>query len=130
MPPHVTSLTEETTQVRIPLGIGYGISDVLCEEVKNTLVPRRLVELGIPFEWTDEEEGRLRIGPIIEEVEGGYSNIRQTYYLQIICDDEVATRFKGDAVLKGLNANSEWIAITDVPTIEQYAMQFLQSLDL
>ena len=48
-----TQLTEETPQIRMPMGIGYGISDVVCEEVKNTSIPKRLEELEIPFEWTD-----------------------------------------------------------------------------
>lgn len=127
-----TSLTKETPQIRIPLGIGYGISDVLCEEIKNTSIPNRLEELEIPFEWTDEEEGLLTVGPITEETESNdlYSTIRQTYYLEIECDDELTTSISGEAALEGLNTDGEWIAITDAPTIEQYAMQFLDSLDL
>lgn len=123
-------MTGETPLIRLPMGVVYGISDALCEDVKNTLIPNRLEELEIPFEWTDEVEGLLTVGPVMEGVEGVYSRIRQTYYLQIICDDELTTRFKGEATLEGLNANDEWIVITDAPTIEQYAMQFLESLDL
>ena len=105
---------------------------LLCEDVKNRSIPKRLEELEIPFEWTEEEEGLLTVGPITEDTEsnGLYSKIRQTYYLEVVCDDELTTSIKGEAALEGLNSDGEWIAITDAPTIEQYAIQFLQSLDL
>ena len=127
-----TQLTEETPIVRVPMGIGYGISDVPCEEFKTTSIPKRVEELEIPFEWTDEEEGLLTVGPINEARETGsvYSTIRQTYYLEVECADELTTSISGEAALEGLNTEGEWIAITDAPTIEQYAKQFLQSLDL
>ena len=62
-----TQPTEETSIVRVPMGIGYGISDVPCEEVKTTSIPKRLEELEIPFEWADEVGGLLTVGPITEE---------------------------------------------------------------
>ena len=122
----------ETPLIRVPMGMGYGISDALCEEVKNTSIPKRLEELEVPFEWTNQEEGLLTVGPITEDTESGsaYSKIRQTYYLEIECDDELTTSIQGEIALEGLNTDEEWIAITDAPTIEQYAIQFLQSLDL
>ena len=40
-----TQLAEKMPLIRVPMGIGYGISDVLCEEVKNTSIPKRLEEL-------------------------------------------------------------------------------------
>ena len=115
----------------MPLDIGYGIADVLCDEVKNTSIPKRLEELEIPFEWTNQEEGLLTVGPITEETESNdlYSIIRQTYYLEVECADELTTSISGEAALEGLKSDGEWIAITDAPTIEQYALQFLQSLD-
>ena len=69
----------------MPLDIGYGIADVLCDEVKNTSIPKRLEELEIPFEWTNQEEGFLTVGPITEEKESGsvYSTIRPTYSLEV-----------------------------------------------
>ncbi len=122
---------KETPLTRLPMGIGYGISDVLCEDLKKTSIPKRLEELEIPFQWA-EEEGRLTVGPITEETESNnlYSKIRQTYYLEIACADELTTSISGEAALEGLNTAGEWIAITDASTIEQYSIEFLQSLDL
>ena len=127
-----TPLTKETSLIRVPMGIGYGISDVLCEDVKNTSIPKKLEELEIPFEWTEEEKKLLTVGPITEDTESDnlYSKIRQTYYLEIECDDELTTSIRGEAALGGLNTDDEWITITDSPSIEQYAMRFLESLDL
>ena len=41
-------------QLRLPKGVGFGISDVLCKDVKDVSIPKRLQELDAPFEWTDE----------------------------------------------------------------------------
>lgn len=127
-----TPLKEEIPLIRVPIGIGYMIADVSCDEVKNTSIPKRLEELEIAFEWSDEDDSLLTVGPIIEYEESGsaYSKIRQTYFLTIVCRDEVTTKIDGEAALEGLNADGEWVAITDIPTIEQYSIQFLQSLDL
>ena len=91
-----------------------------------------LIGRPIQIEWTEEEEGLLTVGPITEDTESDnlYSKIRQTYFLEVVCDDELSTGITSEAALEGLNTDEEWIAITDVPTIEQYAMQFLERLDL
>ena len=125
-----TPLTKESSLIRVPMGIGYGISDVLCEDVKNTSIQKRLEELEIPFEWTDKNDGLLSVGPITDESRDGYSTIRQTYFLKIQCDDELTTSISGEAILEGLNASSQWVGINDTATIEHYSMQFLQRLDL
>ena len=117
-------------QLRLPMGVGSGISDVLCRDIKDVSIPNRLQKLGIPFEWTDKNEGLLSVGPITEESEGVYSSIRQTYFLNITCSDELTTSISGDAILEGLNASGQWVGINDTPTIEHYSMQFLQKLDL
>ena len=125
-------LSKESPVIRFPMGVGYDVSDAPCEDIRNDSLPRRLEELDIEFQWTDEEEGLLTIGPITDDAVSGstFTKIRQTYYLTIVCWDEVTTSIKGEATLEGLNANNEWIAITDTPTIEQYGMKFLRSLDL
>mgnify|MGYP001213992747 CR=1 FL=1 len=125
-----TPLTKETSLIRVPMGIGYGISDVVCEEVKNTSIPKKLKDLEIPFEWTDKNDGLLSVGPLTEESEGVHSTIRQTYFLNITCSDELTTSITGEAILEGLNASGQWVGITDSTTIEHYGMQFLQRLDL
>ena len=127
-----TPLKEEIPLIRVPIGIGYMIADVSCDEVKNTSIPKRLEELEIAFQWSDEDDSLLTVGPIIEYEESGsaYSKIRQSYFLTIVCRDEVTTKIDGEAALEGLNAGGEWVAITDIPTIKQYSIQFLQSLDL
>ena len=123
---------KESPLIRLPMRVGYDISDVPCEGIKKESLPKRLEELDIEFKWTDEEEGLLTVGPITDAAVSGsaFTKIRQTYYLTIVCWEEVTTSIKGDAILEGLNAAEEWVAITDVPTIEQYGMKFLQSLDL
>ena len=124
------SSNKETPQIRVPMGIGFGIFDALCDEVKGKRIPEKLEKLKIPFEWTDQSEGLLSIGPITEESEDVYSTIRQTYFLKIQCNDELSTSVSGEAILEGLNASGQWVGITDTATIEHYSMQFLQRLDL
>ena len=117
-------------QLRLPMGVGSGISDVLCRDIKDVSIPKRLQELEIPFEWTNQTEGLLFVGPITEVSGNGYSKIRQTYFLNITCSDELTTSISGEAILEGLNASSQWVGINDTATIEHYSMQFLQKLDL
>ena len=117
-------------QLRLPMGVGSGISDVLCRDIKDVSIPKRLQELEIPFEWTNQTEGLLSVGPITEESEYDYSEIRQTYYLNVTCSDELTTSISGETILEGLNTSGQWVGITDTPTIEHYSMQFFQRLDL
>ena len=43
---------KETTLMRLPMGVGYDISDVPCEGIKKESLPRRLEKLGIEFkDW-------------------------------------------------------------------------------
>ena len=70
------SPNKETPQIRVPIGIGFGVFYVLCDEVKGKWIPEKLQALKIPFEWTDQSEGLLSIGPITEESEDVYSTIR------------------------------------------------------
>jgi len=59
-----------------------------------------------------------------------YLRIRQSYFLDISCSDELTTSITGTASLEGLNADNKWVAITDVQTVEDVALKFLRSLDL
>ena len=115
---------------RLPMGVGFGISDVLCKDVKDVSIPKRLQELDIPFEWTDEIEGLLSVGPITEESGSGYSRIRQTYFLKIVCYDELSTDISGEIILEGLDDDNKWVQISDVQIVEDVAPKFLRSLDL
>jgi len=121
---------KETSLIRVPMGIGYGISDVVCDDVKTMSIPKKLEELKIPFEWTNQTKGLLSAGPLTEESEGVHSIIRQTYFLDITCSDELTTSISGEAILEGLNASGQWVGITDTAKIEHYSVQFLQRLDL
>lgn len=116
--------------LRLPMGVGFGTSDVLCRDIKDVSIPKRLHELEIPFEWINEIEGLLSVGPITGESEDGYSSIRQTYFLSITCSDELTTSISGEAILERLNTSGQWVGINDTATIEHYSMQFLQKLDL
>ena len=117
-------------QLRLPMGVGFGMSDVLCRDIKDVSIPKRLQKLGIPFEWTNQTKGLLSVGSITDESRDGYSKIRQTYFLNITCSDELTTSISGEAILEGLNATGQWVGINDTTTIEHYSMQFLQRLDL
>jgi len=117
-------------QLRLPMGVGFGISDVFCKDVKDVSIPKRLQELDVPFEWTNQTEGLLSVGPITEESENIYSSIRQTYFLKIVCSDELTTSISGEAILEGLKTDGQWVGITDSTTIEHHSMQFLEKLDL
>ena len=102
-------------QLRLPMGVGSGISDVLCRDIKDVSIHKRLQELEIPFEWTNQTKGLLFVGPIAEESEYVYSTIRQTYFLKIQCDDELTTSISGEAILEGLNASGQWVICVDHP---------------
>ena len=111
--------------------VSLTISDARCNDVIGSL-PENLEEQEFPFIWEDQSQGLLTVGPITEDMESGgnYSIIRQTYYLTVTCGDELSTYIDVGVTLEGLNADEEWVPITDIPTTEQYAMQFLESLDL
>ena len=111
--------------------VSLTISDARCNDVIGSL-PTKFEEQEFPFIWVDESQGLLTVGPITEDMESGsnYSIIRQTYSLTVTCGDELTTNIDVGVKLEGLKSDGEWIAITDAPTIEQYAMQFLESLNL
>ena len=127
-----TLLTKETSRIRIPMGIVYGISDARCETVKSTSIPKRLEELEIPFEWTDVDKGLLTVGSFLEKAKLGldYSSIRQTYFLNVTCDSELTVRMSGEAALEGLLPDGQWIVIADSETVDQHGLEFFQKLDL
>ena len=112
-------------------GINMGISDMPCDEVVSS-IPTILEEKGYPFEWVDDSKGQLSIGPMTQTpiVDGGFSTIRQTYSLTASCEDELTTSIVLEIKLEGFNADKEWIEINDVRTLNEYGMQFLESLDL
>ena len=110
---------------------GLTIFDAKCDTVIERL-PARLEEQEFPFTWVDESQGLLTVGPITEEMESGgdYSRTRQTYYLTVTCDDEITTNVAVGVELEGLDAEGEWVQITDTLTLEESGSKFLQSLDL
>ena len=121
---------EGSQTLRLPMGVGFGISDALCKDVKNVAIPKRLENLKIPFEWTNQVEGLLFVGPFVEAPGGIYKRFRQRYFLTIVCDDELTTSISGDAIIEGLNDAGQWIGITDLATIANHSMAFVQRLDL
>ena len=108
-------VSKKSPLIRVPMGIGLGISDVPCNEIKKS-ISTRLEELEIAFEWIDEEDGMLIVGSITEDIESNsaYSEIRQTYYLIVVCHDEVTTSIGGEAALEGLNADGAWVSISSI----------------
>ena len=125
-----TPVANESSQVRMPIGVGFGISDISCQEFKRYILPTRLNALGVIFEWTDEHEGLLTTGPIIEEVqpENEFTRTRRIFFLSITCVDELTTQIAGEVSIEGYNDSDEWISITEPAIVEKYGLQFLQEL--
>ena len=125
-----TPVANESSQVRMPIGVGFGISDISCQEFKQYILPTRLNALGVTFEWTDEYEGLLTAGPIIEEVqpESKFTRMRRIFFLSITCVDELTTQIVGEVSIEGYNDSDEWISITEPAIVEKYGLQFLQEL--
>ena len=44
-------------QLRMPIGVGFGISDALCKDVKDVSIPKRLQELDIPSNGLTKSKG-------------------------------------------------------------------------
>ena len=129
--PLVTEVPIAGSGDRVPLGFTISVIDTPCKDVIDS-IPKRLEELGVVFEWTDKDEGSLTIGPFTVKPEVGvlYTAIRQTYYLEIVCRNDLSTSFSGEAALEGLQSDGQWIGITDSKTIEQHSLEFIHKLDL
>ncbi len=56
--------------------------------------------------------------------------MRRFYQLSFRCTDELFTRIENRVVLDGLNMNGKWVAIFDIPIVEDYGMRFLDRLNL
>ena len=125
-----TPVANESSQVRMPIGVGFGISDISCQEFKRYILPTRLNALGVTFEWTDEHEGLLTAGPIIEEVqpESKFTRMRRIFFLSITCVDELTTQIVGEVSIEGYSDSDEWISITEPEIVGKYGLQFLQEL--
>ena len=125
-----TPVANESSQVRVPIGVGFGISDISCQEFKRYILPTRLNTLGVTFKWTDEHEGLLTVGPIIEEVqpESKFTRMRRIFFLSITCVDELTTQIAGEVSIEGYSDSDEWISITEPAIVEKYGLQFLQEL--
>ena len=127
----VTEVPMASSEDRVPLGFTISVIDIPCKDVIDSM-PTRLEELGVVFEWTDKDEESLTVGPFTEKAKLGlvYTAIRQTYYLEIVCRNDLSTSFSGEAALEGLQSDGQWIGITDSKTIEQHSLEFFRKLDL
>ena len=126
-----TSSVQTEPLERVSMGASMGVHDVSCTRIRES-IPQQLSKLYIPYEWLDQDESMLSVGPFVEDIgfASTYSRIRQIYFLKITCSDELTTSISGDAIFEGLNTTGQWIGITDTTTIEHYSMQFLQNIDL
>ena len=126
----VTEVPLVNSEDRLPLGFTISVIDIPCKDVIDS-IPTRLEELGVVFKWTDKDEGSLTVGPFTEKAKLGlvYSSIRQTYYLEIVCRNDLSTNFSGEATLEGLQSDGQWFVITDSKTIEQHSLEFFRKLD-
>jgi len=127
----VTEVPTTSLENRIPLGFIKSVIDIPCQDVINS-IPTRLKELSVEFEWTDVDKGLLTVGPILEKARLGfdYSSIRQTYFLKVICNNELMVSVSGEVTLEGLQSDGEWIGITDSETVDQHGLEFFHKLDL
>ena len=121
----------ETPAMPTEAGVNLLLIDRPCDTVVAS-VPVKLEELEYPFTWIDENQGLLSVGPITTDTESGsqFLKIRQTYSFSAACRDEVTTRMSCGIELQGLNADGEWIEIDDVPTLNEYLVQFFDNLNL
>ena len=123
-------LGKESSQIRVPIGLGFGVSDISCQEFKSYILPNRLNALGFIFEWTDEHEGLLTVGPIIKEVQPAakFTRTRHNLFLSIVCVNELTTSITGDVSIEGYSDSDEWISIAEPAVVQQFGLQFLKEL--
>ena len=124
-----TMPTESTTPREA--GVNLLLIDKPCDAVLASILVK-LEELEYPFTWIDESQGLLSVGPITIDTESGsqFLKVRQTYSFSAVCKDEVTTRMSCNTEMQGLNADGEWVEIVDVPTLNEYVVQFLYNLNL
>ena len=127
-----TPINQQDLSKTLPMGVSLGLSDVACEDIRNVYLPARLQYLDISFRRADDNEEMLSVGPFVEEMSSvsAYPKLRQTYFLQVLCWDELTTTISGDVILEGLGKTGQWVWINDPVAIENQSMRFMQKLDL
>ena len=132
---HSTDTSITHPKGHMPLGVTMSVIDSPCKSVINSIL-LRLEMLGLTFEWTNQDEGALTVGPIVgpivQELETGgtYSTVRETYFLKIVCHDELSTNISGAILLEGLESDGQRIGITDSKTIAKHGLEFFQKRGL
>jgi hypothetical protein len=124
-----TSACKEVHQTASPAGINVMIHDVPCAEVKERFI-KELNNQGLSFEWLDQEQGRLSIGPLTTSPipPDSFLKMEEKVRLEIKCIDPISTRISAQMQLRGSIAEKQWLEITNSDKLNAYGKRFLDRL--
>lgn len=123
------SACKEVHQTAAPAGINVMIHDIPCAEVKDRVI-KELNNQGLSFEWLDQEQGRLSIGPLTTSPipPDSFLKIEEKVRLEMKCLDSISTRISVQIQLKALSTDNRWVEIKDSDKLTAYGKRFLDSL--
>jgi hypothetical protein len=124
-----TSACKEVHQTAASAGINVMIHDIPCAEVKDRVI-KELNNQGLSFEWLDQEQGRLSIGPLTTSPipPDSFLKMEEKVRLVINCIDPISTRISVQIQLKALSSDNRWVEIKDSDKLTAYGKRFLDSL--
>ena len=116
-------------QTAASAGINVMIHDIPCAEVKDRVITE-LKNQGLSFEWLDQEQGRLSIGPLTTSPlpPDSFLKMEEKVRLEIKCLDSQSTRISAQMQLRGSTAGKQWLEITDSDKLNVYGKRFLDRL--
>jgi hypothetical protein len=112
-----------------PSGINVMIHDMACSEVKGQLIKNCKLQ-HCPFEWGDNNQDNLWIGPLITYplLGDSFAKMEEKYKMEIKCIDPISTRISVQIQLKGLTADNQWLEIKDPGKLNAYGQRLLDQL--
>lgn len=113
----------------VPAGVNVMIHDIPCEEVKDRLI-KECKKQHLPFEWADQQQGLLSIGPVLTTPlpEDSFLKTEEKVRLEIKCSDPLSTRLSLRNQLKCLTADNQWLEIKEADKLNAYGKRFLDRL--
>lgn len=123
------SACKEVHQTAASAGINVMIHDVPCAEVKDRVI-KELNHQALSFEWLDQEQGHLSIGPLMTSPipPDSFLKMEEKIRLEIKCLDRISTRISLQIQLKALSADNRWMEIKDSEKLAVYGKRFLDGL--
>ena len=123
------SACKEVHQTAASAGINVMIHDIPCVVVKDRVI-KELKNQGLSFEWLDQEQGRLSIGPLTTSPlpPDSFLKMEEKVRLEIKCLDPQSTRISAQMQLRGSTAEKQWLEITDSDKLNVYGKRFLDRL--